>query len=165
MVPFTIPGPIPPAIEQDVRKHIQDALQLLIAYKLSLSAEDRQRLGSSGLGPESLPFAEEARLLMAAFPEVLPRSITDDMITGYGQRLDTVTSCHKILADLNAVRELVFNLDVAAGAGLMDTARAAYKAAQQDAGRTPGVADLVRRMAHRFARAPRPDDEGTAPKA
>ncbi len=147
-----IPGPIPAAVQAEIRKHLRDALTLLAPYHLDLTAQARIALGRGGLGPESLPFAETARRLMNTFPDVLPRSVKDSDITAYGERLDTVTACQDLLADANAVTATLHNLDVAAGAGLMDTARTAYKSAQDDGGRTAGVEALTREMSQRYAR-------------
>ncbi|MBC7448358.1 MAG: hypothetical protein H7330_09895 [Hymenobacteraceae bacterium] len=131
MDPLQVPGPIPAAIKAQVKQHLRDALKLLQSFHLDLTATDRERLGSGGLGPESLPFAETARLLMTTFPNVLPRSVSDAEIATYGERLDTVTTCQDLLADVNAIHSTLHNLDIAAGSGLMKLARTAYRSAQE----------------------------------
>ena len=152
MNPIHIPGPIPAAIEAQIKAHLRGAISLLALYHLDLDAEDREEFGRTGLGPESLPFADTALRLMNTFPDVLPRSIKDADIVVYGERLATVTTCQDLLADANAVVATLHNLDIVAGSGLMETARAAYKAAKDDAGRTAGVEALVQEMKQRFAR-------------
>ncbi len=154
MDPMQIPGPIPAAVQAEIKQHLQAALALLKPYHLDLTAADRQRLGrEGGLGPESLPFAESARQLMKSFPSVLPRSISDADIATYGERLDTVNACQDLKSDTHAVYSILNNLDVAAGSGLMKLARVTYRSGQDDEGRTPGVEPLIGTMAERYARA------------
>jgi len=164
MNPFQIPGPIPAAVQAEIRQHLQAAFALLKDYNIELSAADRKDLGRTGLGPESLPFATTARLLMEKHPDILPRSITTDDITTYGQRLDTVIVCQSIKADTMAIYAIANNLDIAAGSGLMGTARTAYNYGQQDKGRTPGVEPLVGEMSERYKQE-KDDDDQTPPKA
>lgn len=160
MNPMQIPGPIPAAVQADVKQHLQAALGLLLPYHLDLTATDRQRLGrEGGLGPESIPFAQSARLVIEKFPNILPRSVSDADMATYGQRLDTVNVCQDLKSDTQAVYSILNNLDVASGSGLMKLARIVYRSGQDDGGRTPGVEPLVNTMAERYARTNDSEDD------
>jgi len=142
--------PIPADVKADVLKLLQEAMAKLQPYQLTLTDAEERRLAPTSMGRESIPFAQQAGQLMTTFPDVLTRAITDEMIAEHPTLLQTFEDADDLMLEADKIRDLLNTVRKVTGSTVMGRARTAYRNGQDDKGRTPGLADLVRRMSERF---------------
>lgn len=152
MTPVSIP--IPTAVQAEVAKLLQQALAKLAPYQVTLTSAEQKSLASTTMGQGSVAFAAEAGQLLANYPQVLRRTITDADIAGYPVLLDTFSAASDLAVQVDTLASLLSGVALVAGAGVMGSARFAYADGQSDKGKTPGVHAIVERMSTRFAQAP-----------
>ncbi|MBC7447114.1 MAG: hypothetical protein H7330_03560 [Hymenobacteraceae bacterium] len=145
-----IPGPLPPAVIAKVNTLLDQLETELKPYALAIPDEERRSLNARAMGRESIPFAQQVGQVLTTYPQVLRRSITDQMMSAYPVVLGTFEIASDLLVRLNTVRGVLQNLALRAGAALMDVGRDVYKDAQNDDGTTPGLSPLVKEMSRRF---------------
>ncbi len=117
------------------------------------------------MGRESIPFAEQAAQLFANFPQILPRTVTDEMIAAYPGQLQSFRDADDLsVAAATIVAQLSGN-KLATGNTVMGMARGGYKNGQDDRGKTPGVKPIIDVMRERFPNGPKPADVPTPPPA
>jgi hypothetical protein len=142
--------PIPAAVRDEVLKLLQQAKAKLQPYQITLTDEEERRLAPTSMGRESVPFVQQAGQLMTMFPDVLTRRITNEMIAEHPTLLQAFEDADDLMLEASAIRDLLKTVRKVAGSTAMDRARTAYRNGQDDKGRTPGLADLVRKMKERF---------------
>jgi hypothetical protein len=152
MVPVSIP--IPAEVQAEVATLLQQAFAKLAPYQMTLTSTEQKSLASTTMGQGSVAFAQEAGQLLANYPQVLRRSITDADIAAYPVLLDTYSAASNLEVQVETIASLLQGVALVAGASVMATARPAYQDAQNDKGQTPGVRAIVERMRVRFAQAP-----------
>ena len=152
----TVTGPFPPTIKQEVLDLLQQALDKLRPYEMTLTDAEQKSLGSAALGRESIPFVQQAGQLLANYPQVLRRTITDEMIAEFPTWTTTFADADDLLVKTQAIAGLLSTVRLSNGAQAMDVAREAYKDGQDDKGNTPGVADIIAVMSKRFPTGPKP---------
>ena len=162
--------PLPAAVQTDVQALLQQVIDKLRPFDITLTDTERKTLASKTMGAGSVAFAQEAGKLLANHPKVLRRSITDADIAGYPVLLATFSAATGLAVQVETVASLLRNVALAAGAGVMDIARIAYTDGQNDKGKTPGVHPIVERMSIRFAQdnpptPPTPPASPAPPKA
>ncbi|MDO7873535.1 hypothetical protein Q5H93_02240 [Hymenobacter sp. ASUV-10] len=156
--------PIPAAVKEDVLKLLQEAKAMLQPYQLTLTDEEERRLAPTSMGRDSIAFVQQAGQLMTNYPDVLTRAITDAMIAEHPVLLQTFEDADDLMLEANAIRDLLKTVRKVAGNTAMGRARTAYRNGQDDKGRTPGLADLVRTMSERFDQDADADDSPDKPK-
>ncbi|AMR26698.1 hypothetical protein A0257_05980 [Hymenobacter psoromatis] len=139
-----------PKVQAEVSKHLLAALELLQPYQPDLTREEQKSLASKGMGRESIPFAQQAGLVLTSFKQVLSRTITDETIAAYPDQLATFDAASELQVPAQALVDLLAKVGLVAGAEVMDVARLVYKNVQDDNGCTPGLRDLEAKMAERF---------------
>ncbi|MBF9220537.1 hypothetical protein [Hymenobacter ruricola] len=150
----TVTTPIPAAVKKDVLALLQQALDKLHPYTVTLTDAEQKSLASGAMGRESVPFVQEATKLLANYPQVLRRTITDEMIAEYPTWATTFADADELLTKTQALAALLGTVRLASGAQAMDLARDAYKDGQLDKGKTPGVAEIDT-MSKRFPTGPK----------
>ncbi|WP_210515102.1 hypothetical protein [Hymenobacter terricola] len=132
---------------------------------MHLTDAEQKSLGSTAMGRESIPFAEQAAQLFANFPQILPRTVTDEMIAAYPGQLQSFRDADDLsVAAATIVAQLSGN-KLATGNTVMGMARGGYKNGQDDRGKTPGVKPIIDVMRERFPNGPKPADVPTPPPA
>ena len=154
MPPVSIP--LSDAVQAEVAKLLQQALAKLAPYQITLTDKEHKSLASATMGQGSVAFAKEAGQLLANYPDVLRRSITDAEIAAYPVLLETYSAASDLAVQVETLASLLGNVALVAGSGVMATARPAYTDGQNDKGKTPGVHAIIERMSTRFAQ-PSPD--------
>ena len=152
----TVTTPIPAAVKKDVLALLQQALDKLHPYEITLTDTEQKSLAAGAMGRESVPFVQEATKLLANYPKVLRRTITDEMIAEYPTWAATFADADELLTKTQALAGLLGTVRLVSGAQAMDVARDAYKDGQTDKGKTPGVASIIETMSKRFPTGPKP---------
>jgi hypothetical protein len=155
---------IPAAVKKDVLDLLKQARTKLQPYQLTLTDEEERRLAPTSMGRESIPFAQQAGQLLISFPDVLSRRITNEMIGNYPTWLQTFEDADDIILEADSISDLLNTTRKVAGNQAMSVARTAYRNGQDDKGSTPGLADLVAKMAERFAQHDDDNDTPDTPK-
>lgn len=144
--------PIPAAVKKDVLELLDQILAKLQPYQLTVDDKERKTLNSKAMGRESIPFVQEAMQLLANYPNVLGRNITDEMIAAFPTWVATYQDADDLLVKLQTIVSLLATIRLITGAQAMGVATEGYKDGQQDKGRTPGVKPIIDRMGLRFDR-------------
>ena len=159
------PPPIPAKIKVDALAKLKEVADLLAPYAAHITDAERKSLGSTAMGRESIPFAQQAAQLFANFPQILPRTVTDEMIAAYPGQLHAFEDADDLsVAAATIVAQLSGN-KLVTGSAVMGLARGGYKSGQDDRGKTPGVKEIIDVMSERFPNGPRPADTTPPPAA
>ena len=157
------PNPIPAKIKADALARLKEVTDMLLPYEVHITDTERKSLGGTAMGRESVPFARQAKKLFANFPQILTRTVTDEMIAAYPAQLQAYEDADELsVAAATIVAQLSGN-KLVTGNAVMDLARTGYKNGQDDRGKTPGVKEIIDVMGERFPNGPKPAD--TTPPA
>lgn len=157
----TIVTPIPAAVKAEVLKLLQEAQELLSPYQVSITDAERKSLGSTAMGRESIPFAEQGQQLLANFPQIMPRTVTDAELASYPAQLQSFRDADDISVAAGTIVAQLSGNKLVTGNFVMSMARSGYRNAKADNGRTPGVKPIIDMMSLRFDNG---NDSGDDPK-
>jgi hypothetical protein len=149
-------NPLPAALKKEVLGLLQQALDKLHPYEISLSDTEQKSLAAGAMGRESVPFVQQAGQLLANYPQVLRRTITDAMIADFPTWAETFADADDLLVKTQAIAALLAKVRLVNGAQAMQVSRDAYKDGQDDKGKTPGVSAIIELMSKRFPNGPKP---------
>lgn len=159
------PPPIPSSVKAEVLAKLSEVHNMLVSYQVSITDAEHKRLGSTAMGRESIPFAQQAQQLFTNFPEILPRTITDEMIVSYPTQLQSFQDADDISVAANTIVAQLSGNKLMTGNAVMGMARSGYKSGQNDNGTTPGVKEIIDVMSLRFPNGPKGGDDPTPPPA
>ena len=146
----TTPPLIPAKIKAEALAKLKEVTDMLAPFEVHLTEAEQKSLGSTAMGRESIPFAEQAAQLFTNFPEILPRTVTDAMIAAYPGQLQSFRDADDLsVAAATIVAQLSGN-KLVTGSAVMGMARGGYKNGQDDRGKTPGVKPIIDVMSQRF---------------
>ena len=159
------PPPIPAKIKADALAKLKEVNNMLLPYEVHITDIERKSLGSTAMGRESIPFAQQAKQLFASFSQILTRTVTDEMIAAYPTQLQAFEDADDLsVAAATIVAQLSGN-KLVTGNAVMSLARTGYKNGQDDRGKTPGVKEIIDLMSERFPNGPKPSDTPPPPPA
>ena len=152
------PSPIPAKTKADALAKLKEVTDMLLPYEVHITDAERKSLASTAMGRESIPFAQQAKQLLASFPQILPRTVTDEMIAAYPTQLQAFEDADELsVAAATIVAQLSGN-KLVTGNSVMGMARTGYKNGQDDRGKTPGVKEIINVMSERFPNGPKAPD-------
>lgn len=151
-----IPNPIPAKTKADALAKLKEVADMLLPYEVHITDIERKSLGSTAMGRESTPFAQQAKQLFANYSQILPRTVTNEMIAAYPGQLQAFVDADDLsVAAATIVAQLSGN-KLVTGNAVMSLARTGYKSGQDDRGKTPGVKEIIDVMSERFPNGPKP---------
>ena len=159
------PSPIPAKIKADALAKLKEVTDMLLPYEVHITDTERKSLASTTMGRESIPFAQQAKQLLASFPQILPRTVTDEMIAAYPAQLQAFQDADELTVAANTIVAQLSGNKLVTGNSVMNLARTSYKNGQDDRGKTPGVKEIIDVMSERFPNGPRPADTTPPPAA
>ena len=143
-----LPPPIPAAAQQAFVTAIRKAVTDLVGHLPDgpLSDDERRSLNARTMGPETLGFVTDANQLMQSFPAVLPRTITDSTIAEFPARIEQFQGLSLMINEVQAAIQPLTDARLLVGVHLRSTGRDVHAAGRRDAGKTPGVKEVVARL-------------------
>lgn len=163
---FTLPPFMPAAAQAAFRKAIQDAVAAAVPYLVVPGLDDQQRksLNPRTTGPESVGFIQDANQMLQSHREILPRSITDQVVAEFPARITQFNDYTGLIQEINKALRPLLDARLLTGVHLRDTAREAHATARRDDGKTPGVSEILARLDAHTA-IPNPKDDSDEPNA
>ena len=155
--------PIPAAAKKAALDKLREVQALLKPSQVQLTDAERKSLGSTAMGRESIPFAEEGGRLLANFPQIMPRTYTDEDLANYPTELQSFRDADDIAVAVETILDQLNGIKLVTGNAVMRKARASYKNGQQDNGKTPGVKPIIDVMSKRFVNGHDSSDDPTPP--
>ncbi len=143
-----LPSPLPTAAQQAFVTAIRKAVTDLVGHLPDgpLSDDERRSLNARTMGPETLGFVTDANQLMQSFPAVLPRTITDGTISEFPARIEQFQGLSLMVNEVMAAVRPLTDARLLVGVHLRATSRDVHAAGRRDAGKTPGVKEVVARL-------------------
>lgn len=160
----SLPSPISEAAVKEFEADMRAAVAKLAAnLSPPLTDKERDALKTRTLGPETLPFCEDAGRLMASFPQLMPRSITDQIITEFPMRLQQFSGLTTIIDLIRSLTQPFVDSRLLVGNHIRTTSDDAFSAGQRDNGENAAADALLQRMAQQRAHRKSNDDDDTPP--
>ena len=153
--------PISAAVKKAALEKLHEVQALLKPSEVQITDAERKTLGSTAMGRESIPFAEEGQQLLASFPQIMPRTFTDEDLANYPTELEGFRDADDISVATETIMAQLNGIKLVTGNAVMRKARAGYKNGQLDNGKTPGVKPMIDGMSKRFPNGPKPVEPPT----